>query len=306
MEKETLGASFGLLAALVWAFAMILFKRSGEKVTPLALNHFKNTIAVALLGGTLLVMGEGISAFRAFSAADVGILVLSGFLGITVADTLFFYSLNLCGVGITALVDCLYSPFIILFSFLLLTEKLTALQYAGAALVVLAVALTSRSEPPADRTRMQLAAGILIGVLDMALMGIGIVIAKPVLARFPVMWATAMRMAAGTAVLAFLLLLTPRGRALFKVFRPAKTWRFSVPASVLGAYLSCILWIGGFKYASASVAAVLNQTSTVFALVLAALILKESFTRLKLLAVILAMAGIVLVTFGGRGGMFGF
>jgi drug/metabolite transporter (DMT)-like permease len=298
MDHSTIGTICALSAALVWAFAMILFKLSGENVPPLALNLFKNTIAMILLAATLAAIGQGFDEISAFPASDIWILILSGLIGITLADTIFFYSLNLCGVGITSLVDCLYSPFIILFSFLLLAEELTGLQYFGAGLILLAVAITSGNEPPRGRTRGQLLAGIGLGVLNMALMGYGIVLAKPVLEHFPIVWATAIRMAAGTVALALIILALPGRRALFAVFKPSRSWKVSIPGSVLGAYLACVLWIGGFKFSDASVASILNQSSSIFALVLAALLLKEKFTLRKLYAVIIAMGGILLVTLG--------
>jgi len=46
------------------------------------------------------------------------------------------------------------------------------------------------------------------------------------------------------------------------------------------------------------VAALLNQTSVVFATVLAAMILKEHFGRRQAVALALAMTGVVVVTFG--------
>jgi len=296
MDYPLLGELCALTAALVWAFAMILFKVSGEKVPPIALNLFKNTIAIVLLGATLVLMGKGFDSVTALPAGEIWILVLSGFIGLTLADTFFFYSLNLCGVGITSLVDCLYSPFIILFSFLYLAETLTGTQLLGAGMVLTAVFITSQHEPPKNRTRMQLVAGILLGALSMALMGFGIVMAKPVLIHIDAVWATLIRMAAGTAALALIALAMPQRRALFAAFRPSRAWKVSIPGSVLGAYLSSILWILGFTYADASVAAILNQTNTIFCLVLAALILKEEFTSRKFFAVIIALTGILLVT----------
>ena len=40
----------------------------------------------------------------------------------------------------------------------------------------------------------------------------------------------------------------------FELHRPSAVWRTLVPASVLGSYVSMLLWIGGFKWADASVA----------------------------------------------------
>ena len=53
--------------------------------------------------------------------------------------------------------------------------------------------------------------------------------------------------------------------------------------------------MGGFKYTHASVAAILNQTSVIFALILATLILKEEFTWRKVVAATLALSGVVMI-----------
>ena len=82
------------------------------------------------------------------------------------------------------------------------------------------------------------------------------------------------------------------------MFRPVPSWRFSLSGAFLGSYVALMLWIAGMKYTQVGVAAILNQTSTVFILVLAALFLEERFTRRKALAVLLAIAGIVVVTVG--------
>jgi drug/metabolite transporter (DMT)-like permease len=51
--------------------------------------------------------------------------------GIALSDTFFFQCLNLLGASLTAVVDCLYSPFVILFSFLFLGERLSFRQILG-------------------------------------------------------------------------------------------------------------------------------------------------------------------------------
>jgi drug/metabolite transporter (DMT)-like permease len=57
-----------------------------------------------------------------------------------------------------------------------------------------------------------------------------------------------------------------------------------------------VCWIGGLKYTKVGVATILNQSSTIYVLILAAIFLKEPFTRRKLVASLVALAGIVLVT----------
>ena len=128
-------------------------------------------------------------------------------------------------------------------------------------------------------------------------LALGIVIAKPVLDRAPVLWATTMRQIGCLCVMAPVVALSPRRRELLRVLRPSRVWRFSLPAAVLGSYLALLCWIAGMKYAKVGVSAILNQSSSIYVLILAAVFLKEPFTRRKLLATSLALAGIALVTF---------
>jgi drug/metabolite transporter (DMT)-like permease len=57
-----------------------------------------------------------------------------------------------------------------------------------------------------------------------------------------------------------------------------------------------MFWIGGFKYTKASIAAILNQTSVIFAMALATVVLGERLTLRKGTALALALCGVVVVT----------
>jgi drug/metabolite transporter (DMT)-like permease len=75
------------------------------------------------------------------------------------------------------------------------------------------------------------------------------------------------------------------------------TWRVMVPATLLGTYVSLLFWMAGFKYADASVAAALNQTSTLFTFVLAVVILREPVTTRRVAGLVCGIVGVLLVTF---------
>lgn len=303
MPPHPPGEAFALLAAFTWACAMVLFKYSGERVSPLALNLFKGAVGILLLAVTLaaapwlqpFLEDESLDRVLALPARHIWILVASGVIGIALADTLFFYSLNLVGVGIVSIVDCLYAPFVILFSWLMLTEQLTAGHFIGAALILSGVLISSGHTLPPNTTRGQLLAGIVFGALAMASMAYGIVLAKPVLGEFPLIWASAIRLVAGTAALTVATLLLPTRKSLWSVFRPSAAWKTSVPGAVLGTYLAYVFWVAGFKYADASINAILNQTTVIFAIILATVVVKERLTRRKVVSVALAVAGVLAV-----------
>lgn len=293
MDDITLGRLCAFLTAVFWAMAVVFFKMCGETIGPLALNLFKNTLGILLLGVSLIVIQSGFGDLAMLSREDLVILAISGVVGIAVADTLFYMGLNRVGVGIQSIVDCTYGPFAIIFAVFFLNERLRMPHYVGAVLILAGVLISSKHKPPPGATRSQLGWGIAFGTLAMALTAGGIVYAKPVLTKLecPLLWATTIRLIAGTLPLAVYALISKDRARTFSLFVPSRAWRIAIPGSILGGYLAMLFWVAGFKFASASIAAMINQTSVVFALIFASIILKEAFTRRKFVAVTFALAG---------------
>lgn len=299
-QNHLLGQALALGAAITWAGGLVLFKRSGEHFPPLALNMYKNVIGLVFLLLTLpLLDAAGWEPFRLLPIRldELCLLMLSGIIGIALADTLFFRALNLIGVGLISIVDCCYTPYVILFSFLLLGNELNLFHYVGAALIIGAVLISTRHTLPVGRTRGQIVSGVLLAMFAIAMMAGGIVVATPVLEKTGLVWATTVRMLAGTFVLVLLALLGPGWRRNWIVFRPSRVWKYAFPATFLGSYLSMTCWVGGFKYTYPAVAGVLNQTTVIFASILAAIFLKERFGMRKRISVVLALAGVLTVQF---------
>jgi drug/metabolite transporter (DMT)-like permease len=296
MEIPYFGETLALTTAVIWSFSVILFKKSGETVHPLGLNLFKNTLTLLMVPPTMLLLGQ-----RLFLAAPMGdylLLMLSGFLGIGIADTLFFKSLNLLGAARSAIVDCTYSPVIIVLSIFWLGESLTFAQVAGALLIISAILAIGREKGLVEITRKQLTIGILLGTAAMVANGISIVMIKRLLERSPVLWAIEIRLIGATVGLLAHLALHPGRNRVIQSVMEVKSWKYMVPGSILGTYLALMFWIGGMKYAPASVASALNQTSNIFIFILAALFLKERITIYKVAGIIMAVAGVFLVILG--------
>ncbi len=289
-----MGEIYALLCALLWAAAVIFFKKSGETVRPFALNLFRVGVSTVLLWITVLFAGQGI--VREVTTSDLLVLVGGGILSIAVADTLFHKCLNTVGAGITAIVDCLYSPLMLLFAFLLLGEELTVVKLAGASLVVGGVFVASNHRPASGMSRGDLIKGMMYGAGAMTALTLGVVWVRPVLDNQPILWATAVRQAGALAFMVPLAALSPRRREWFGVFRPRADWKYSLTGTVLGSYLALVFWLAGMKYTQVGVAAILNQTSTIYVLVLATFFLKESFSMRKAAAAAMAVGGIVMVT----------
>jgi drug/metabolite transporter (DMT)-like permease len=291
-----MGWLYALLTAVMWAAAVVLLKRSGETIPPFALNVYRVAVSTVFLVLTVFVLGQQL--LFAAPLADYFVLFASGVIAIAVSDTLFLMALNRLGAGIMAIVDCLYAPFVVLFAFALLGERLGGWQWVGMAFVIVGVLIAAKHEPPAGITARQVFVGSVYGLLSMATVAFGIVIAKPVLGRAPVLWATTMRQIGALIVMIPAALIAPNRREILGLFRPAHAWKFSLPATLLGSYFALIFWIAGMKYSMAGPAAILNQTSSIYVLIFASIFLKEPFTVRKVIASVLAVGGIVMVTLG--------
>jgi drug/metabolite transporter (DMT)-like permease len=289
-ELPAWGEILAVVAAFVWAVAVILFKRS-DSAPPMGMNLFKNLVAIALLSLTMAALGIGFDTSR--SAEDWARLTVSGLLGIALGDTLLFEALRRLGAGRMAVIDCTYAPLVVMQSVLFLGEPVTSALALGGALVVGGVLLataTRVSEPVAGGMR-----SVLIGATAILAMASGIVLAKPAIERGSLIEVTLIRLLAGTGAQLIWLWWFKAQRGAFAVLRPQRVWRTLLPASFLGTYFSMLLWLGSNKYANASVAAVLNQTSTVFIQLLARLVLRESISYRKGMGAALAIGGALVV-----------
>lgn len=292
-----LGELCALLAPLAWAVAVILFKRSAS-APPASLNLFKNSLAIVLLSLTLLGLGVGLPTDRPF--ADWARLAASGVLGLAVADTLLFEGLRRIGAARLAVVDTAYAPTVVLLSALFLAETPGPAFLAGAAAVVAGVALATVERGAfTGAGGRELAVGMLFAFGGIVGTATGVIVAKPVLEGSHLVEVTWTRLVVGVVVQAAWVTLRGGWAEAAVAFRPSPLWRTLVPAAVFGTYLSLMLWLGGFKWAPASTAAVLNQMATVYILGLAWLVLGETLRARQVAGALLAAAGAGFIVVSG-------
>ncbi len=279
-------------AAFFWAAAVIMFKKSGETFSPMALNLFKGVVTLLLLVPTLWI--AGVPLFPVRPVDDWMLLGISGLLGITLADTFFFMALRRLGASRWAVVDCLYLPFIILISALILNESIGLKGMIGALLVIAAIGAEAYSGSSPMTPGKDFWPGLLFGVLAVVLIAASVVMVKPLLEKTGFLWASFVRLLAGVAGLIAIGVIHSDRRIILGVLVPSSVWKIALPASIVGNYMAMLAWLAGFKYTLVSVAAILNQLSTIFTFVLAAIFLKEPVTLPRMIAIVMAVCGALL------------
>lgn len=292
-----IGEALSLTVAVIWAISVILFKKTGEKVHPIGLNLFKNVLAFILFVFTLLFFNINFYNPDA-SLNDYNLIILSGIFGIGIGDTLFFMCLNRLGAGLTAIVDCFYAPIIISLSFIFLGESLSVIQLCGVILIIAAMLAATFKKTEQSIDQKNLIFGITLGILALISMGVGVILIKPILNNYSLLWITEVRLLGGILILLPIVIFHPKRQLIVKSIFDVQQRSNMIIGSFLGTYLSMIIWLGGIKFTQVSTASALNQTTNMFIFIFAAIFLKEKITSQKTIGIVLALIGAVMVTFG--------
>ena len=286
------GEQLALAAAFVWSVAVILIRISGLEIAPLPLTFFKTTVAVMCFLVTMLFVS--VPFIPELSAGQWGRLVLSAILGISIADTMVVAALEKLGASLHAIADCLYAPSMALVGFLMFQERLTGWEALGGLFVVAGVAVGMRLTEEVTDVK-SLVFGVLLAGGAHVIMAVGILMVRDLYTSHSVVWVSGFRFLVAAIVLWGYSLSRRHPTRIWEGFRRRDMWKWSIPMSILGPYLATMFWASGFVYTKAGRAAVLNQMSTVFVMLLAWLVLKERLTPRKVVGMSLAITGSVIV-----------
>lgn len=287
------GEFFALGAGLVWALAVIAFRRAGDALPAFEMNLFKNLLGFSLLVPTIaLVNGPGLPDYP---VEDLGLALLSGFIGIAVADTWYLRALALMGASRTGIAATLLSPFVILLSFLFLGESFGRWQMAGFALVMSGILLVNWRAHLEDIDVHDARKGMMYGVAAVFLMAVGVVMVKEILETRSFLWTTEIRLAGGVAGMLIYATARRRWGKVRRCFSRQLPWKLIITASFLSTYVSMMMWLAGYKLIPASVASVLNESANAWIVFFAWLLLGESIGLRKVLGLALASAGVIIM-----------
>jgi drug/metabolite transporter (DMT)-like permease len=300
-----IGEAAALGAAFCWAVGSHLWGRIARSATlvPGALNLGKCVAGAIFFGATgLVAVGR---PWPDLPARTVGLLSLSGLVGLTLGDSAYFGAMTLLGVRRALLLLSTAPVFAAIGDALWLGRPPYASEVAGIAAVLAGVAFVLREQPsgPADAappvlSRGTMALGLFFGVgsgvcqaggslVSRAAMEAGATPLETALVRVP---AALLGMIALTAAAGRLL---PYARSLA---RPRLLGAIALAAFV-GTYLG--IWLAQLaigRSSSTAVASTLLATSPIFALPLGRWLEGERITPRALVGTVLACSGLGALT----------
>ena len=286
-----LGESLSLLCAILWAFAVIFYKRAGDHFNAYEMNLFKSTFVLILMIPTVLI-SDGINVPN-ISGYQFWLISTSGFIGIMLADLFYLRALQLIGASLTGITGSLYSPFVVGLSILFLGEYLKYWQVVGMILVLSGVVLVGYRKKSLNMLHPPIR-GFLYAALAVFFTALGIVIIKPVSNDLPFFWIILIRSFGGFITMVVYGIVFKKSLSVLHIIK-AKGGHWLILGAFIGQYISMMVWVAGYKYTSASIASILNETASIFILLLSWLLLKEKLTKRKIVGIMITASGVYMV-----------
>ena len=143
------GEVLALMAALFWSIAVVIFKSLTQKISPFLVNALKNTIALFCFIITLSLLKIPLLNLT-FSNAEYIKFIISGLLGMGIADAIFIYSLSKIGANRIAILNCFEPIAVYFFTFFLLGTSLSTLESIGFIIVIVSILVISYEKDQDD------------------------------------------------------------------------------------------------------------------------------------------------------------
>ena len=289
------GELSALTAAGLWAFATLLFGRLGKRLSPLSLNISKGAIAIALLAITLVVRRQLLSPLPTHA---VGLLLVSGAIGIGVGDCAYFATVNELGPRRALLMETLAPPLSAAMALVFLQEQLSAKAWLGIFITLGGVAWVVSERTLVGRVQ-HLGRGVGLGVLAAAGQATGAVLSRAALAETAVnpLWSALLRLVAGLVCLVGVLAVRPDWGQGLGQLRTGRLLAGVAIAAFFGTYLAIWLQQTAFKFTEAGIAQALLATSPVFVLPMA-MAIGDRITLRAVAGALMAMSGVCLLFLG--------
>ena len=296
------GELSALLAAIFWSIAVIIFKSASNEVSPFLITALKNTIASFYFLVFFLLFDIPLW-YDDFQQIDYFKILISGVLGMGLADVLFIYALSQIGANRIALINCFEPVVIYILSSIFLGTILNISQLIGFLVVIISLLIMTYEKDTNELDKYIKRKGILLQISAVILSSIGIVMIKPVLLKINndiniQLWLTFFRLLPGMITAWIVLLFQKKKIRLSQPFLQLNLIVKILFSSILGTFIALSFWIIGYaNIEHPPVASILGQTSVIFIILLSWFFLKEKITKQRIVAMLFALSGVILTIY---------
>ena len=293
------GEVLALMAALFWSIAVVIFKSLTQKISPFLVNALKNTIALACFIITLSLLKIPLLNLT-FTSEEYIKFIISGLLGMGIADAIFIYSLSKIGANRIAILNCFEPIAVYCFTFFLLGTSLSILESIGFIIVIISILVISYEKDQDDIDPKVKKQGILLQICAILCSALSMVMIKDILNIHrsdinSIIWIAVFRLFIGFIASWTIFLCLKNKRTLLTAIKEKTIIIKIITSSVFGTFMALGCWMMGQAYIEKlPLASILGQTALIFIIIFSWIFLNEKITKVRIIASAFALLGVFL------------
>lgn len=296
VNSAHIGELAALATAIFWTITALAFEVATKRVGSLAVNMIRLTLAFFyLIIFSYFYRGQPLPS-DASSHAWIW-LGLSGLVGFVFGDYFLFKSYQVIGSRIAMLVMTLVPPFTALIGWLLLGEKMIPLHVAGMFITVGGIGLALFTKPDSEG-KVKLSyplKGILYALGGAAGQAVGLVLSKYGMQSYDAFASTQIRLIAGVAGFATIIILLKKGGLIKNALRDSKGMKRIFLGSVFGPFLGVSFSLMAVKYTETGIASTIMAIVPILIIPPSIILFKQKFTWLEIIGAVISVGGVVLM-----------
>lgn len=296
MSSYSLGLAAALATAACWAVTSLSFEAAGKRIGSLQVNIIRLAFAIVLFA-VLSSLTRGSVVPLDATAELWWWLALSGLVGFVLGDLFLFQAFVDVGARTAMLVFSAVPPLTAVFGWMILGERLVAIQVVAMAITVGGIVLVTSAIEPVAETGGNQVRGVWLAVLGAVGQALGLVLSRYGAPQYDAFAATYIRTIAG--LVGFGVVITARGmwKQLLLSFRDRRAMRYVATGSFFGPFLGVSLGLYAAQRAGTGVAATIMATVPVILIPLAVFVLHEQVRVREVLGALLAVGGVAALFF---------
>lgn len=292
------GEFTALAAAFIWAGSASAFRRYGVGSHPLSVALLRCAVATFALAITLLLFGIELPN----DLRQILLLGLSGVIGISIADTMYYVSLFAIGTQFSSALLVLCPAVTTVIAWVVLGETLSGSQILGMCITTLAIGAIILSQARVSRganaeiSKGNWIRGTAFGVLSAIVSGVAMVVFREGIVGVNPVAGAFLRMAPATLGLILAEKVIPRAVGIRAILLDVTIRGPLIWNSLLGTFLGFILATTGMRFASsAGIASMLMYSWPIWVIPISHFVTREEVDRKAAMLTLFAVFGICLL-----------
>jgi len=293
-----LGEFLALFTALSWTTSSLIFENIARKIHPQIANFLRVCIGTFMLGIVCLFTKRHLFFPIDVPSNDLGLLLLSGFIGMFLGDFFLFKAFKKIGARITMLIMTLSPIIVALIDFIFLGVCLSALQLTAIFITCLGVAIVIlRPNNSENKITFNFSpTGLLYAFLATLGQSLGVILTKLGSTSYDSLATTQIRLIAAILGFGILILVQKKGQELILALKNTRNM-FFICCGTFTSIFGIAALVEAFKHSNASVASTISSTSPILIIPVSIIFFKEKIKKYEILGALISIIGISIFFF---------